>query len=353
MGKNDTAVNLAWSTSTDNIDVKGYRIYANGKQMQGTPNTSATITGLQPDATYTIEVRAEDLAGNLSAPSSAKKVITDMNFDKAQGAIGINFEGVCDYCREPIFVDLFKTARPWVNWSYPDYEFDMDEFGNIRSLEAGREAYTLMGIGQQGNFRKGKYVVTYEGEGDLQFWQTGGSKLITSKPGNMLVDVQSDGIWFTLKSVNPANYIRNIKVIHEDDIELAKTHLFQPDFIERWQDFKVTRFMSTMATNNTKIVEWADRTTPQHFTQTGFGSDIYSGLAVEYLVDITNQLGSDPWFNMPTMANDEYVRNFATYVRDHLHPNAKIYIEYSNETWNTIFFQSAYCMEQGKNLVYT
>ena len=91
--------------------------------------------------------------------------MTDTQYNKSIAAIGINFEGVCDFCREPIFVDLFKLARTWMYWNYPDYPFDKDVYSNIRSLEEGREAYTLMGIAQQSHFRRGTYILTYEGEG--------------------------------------------------------------------------------------------------------------------------------------------------------------------------------------------
>lgn len=352
MGKNNTAGNLEWLPSTDNIDIKGYRIYVNGEQRLFTTNTSATVTGLYPDAAYQVEVRAEDLSGNLSAASVPVRFMTDSQYLKSQGMIGINLEGVCDYCREEMFVDLFKSARPWMNWNYPTYAFDKDHYGNIRSLEPGREAFTLMGIARQGTFRKGIYIVRYDGEGDLDFWQHGGSKLLEEQPGYMKVDAQSDGIWFTLKAVNPDNYIRNIRVIHEDDQQLAQTHTFQPDFIDRWNDFPVTRFMHTMKTNNTKIVDWADRSTPQDFSQSG-DSETHPGMAIEYLVQLANELDSDPWFNMPTMANDDYIRQFATYVRDHLDPNANIHVEYSNETWNSIFFQYNVCVAEGKKLGYT
>ena len=353
VGKNNSAANFEWSASTDNIDVVGYQLYVNDKQALFTEKTSATITNLLADQNYAVTVRAKDVAGNLSASSTALRFRTDRTYNPQKGAVGINFDGVCDYCRETMFYDVFKMARPWMNWSYPDYKFDKDEHGNIRSLEAGREAYSMMLIANDGRYKKGRYLVTYDGEGVLEFWQRDGSKIISQSPGKMEVDVQGDGLWLTLKSVNPADYIRNIRAIHIDDLEVARAHTFRRDFIERWKDFRVTRFMSTMNTNNTKIVEWKDRTTPQHLTQGGWDNPLNDGMAVEHMVELTNELGSDPWFNMPTMANDDYVRQFATYVRDHLHDEAKVYIEYSNETWNTIFFQYNYCVQEGKKLGYS
>jgi VCBS repeat-containing protein len=52
--------------------------------------------------------------------------------------------------------------------------------------------------------------------------------------------------------------------------------------------------------------------------------------------------GADGWFNMPINASDDYVRQFATYVRDHLNPGLEIHVEFSNEVWNWAFPQSHY-----------
>jgi hypothetical protein len=48
------------------------------------------------------------------------------------------------------------------------------------------------------------------------------------------------------------------------------------------------------------------------------------------------------------MATDEYVINFATYVKNNLEPGRKIYIEYSNKVWNPDFSQSKWVLEQAK-----
>ena len=46
------------------------------------------------------------------------------------------------------------------------------------------------------------------------------------------------------------------------------------------------------------------------------------------------------------MADDGYIRAFATYMRDHLDPALKAYVEYSNELWNFMFPQTAWVRDQ-------
>ncbi|MBS3088245.1 hypothetical protein J4402_00540 [Candidatus Pacearchaeota archaeon] len=59
------------------------------------------------------------------------------------------------------------------------------------------------------------------------------------------------------------------------------------------------------------------------------------GVSVEYMVELSNRLDVDPWFNVPYAARDEYIRNFAQYVKDNLDKNKTIYVEYANEVWNS------------------
>jgi hypothetical protein len=68
------------------------------------------------------------------------------------------------------------------------------------------------------------------------------------------------------------------------------------------------------------------------------------GVPVEKMVELANRTGTNPWFNMPVNASDEYVKYFARYVRDNLRPDLKVRVEFSNEVWNFVFPQSQYAM---------
>jgi len=92
-------------------------------------------------------------------------------------------------------------------------------------------------------------------------------------------------------------------------------------------------------TNSSGIRSWADRCDALDIRQgSGAGGTpsepIVNGMSVEYMVQLANDLNANPWFNMPHMADDDFVRNFATYVRDHLKPGLTAYVEWSNEIWN-------------------
>jgi hypothetical protein len=64
-------------------------------------------------------------------------------------------------------------------------------------------------------------------------------------------------------------------------------------------------------------------------------------------VRLANTLGLPPWFNIPHRATNGFVLQFASLVNQQLDTCLKVHIEYSNETWNGSFAQSAYVQSQG------
>ncbi|WNS43924.1 fibronectin type III domain-containing protein [Paenibacillus sp. MMS20-IR301] len=76
-GKTSSSVSLSWSASTDNTGVTGYDIYRGSTLAGSAAVNSFTDTGLSPSTSYSYTVRAKDVAGNVSAPSSAVSAVTD------------------------------------------------------------------------------------------------------------------------------------------------------------------------------------------------------------------------------------------------------------------------------------
>src|SRR5438046_1809455 len=83
-------INLAWTASSDNVGVSGYRVYRNGTQIATTSATSFANTGLSPSTTYSYTVAAYDAAGNLSAQSSSASATTPAPPDTTPPSVTIN-----------------------------------------------------------------------------------------------------------------------------------------------------------------------------------------------------------------------------------------------------------------------
>ncbi len=62
-------------------------------------------------------------------------------------------------------------------------------------------------------------------------------------------------------------------------------------------------------------------------------------LFMPHLAELANELGKDIWVCVPHAATEDYIRQMATLFRDRLEPDRRIWVEYTNEAWNSIFSQ--------------
>jgi chitodextrinase len=66
-----TSADVSWAASTDDKGVAGYEVYLDGTKVADASGTSTSLTGLTPDTTYSVTVKAKDTAGQLSTASAA------------------------------------------------------------------------------------------------------------------------------------------------------------------------------------------------------------------------------------------------------------------------------------------
>jgi PA14 domain len=301
--------------------------------------------------TDTIQVTVNDNGNSGSGGAqidtrSLSVKVSNLNDPSDLTTIGMNLSGVNDWSTEWPFVDVFKTSRPWLSqkegagWGQGG-DLKLTPEGWVASLAPGQFAETIMMTGK--TFPAGQYTLLYDGEGKMDF-RLGSAKIISQSPGKMIVDVKpSDtGEFLRILETNPNNPIRNIRFIMPGFENKYQTQPFHPLFLERLKDFKTLRFMDWESTNNSDLQNWAQRTTPNSATQAGV-----NGASLEYQIQLANTLKINPWFTIPAKASDDYIRQFATMVRDRLDPSLKANIEYSNETWNSMFSQSSYVSQKG------
>ncbi|CAM1362221.1 GEVED domain-containing protein [Tenacibaculum xiamenense] len=71
-----TSVELNWNESTDNVQVVGYDVYRGSIKVKSISGTTAYITGLTPNTSYSFSVKAKDADGNISGFSNKVNVKT-------------------------------------------------------------------------------------------------------------------------------------------------------------------------------------------------------------------------------------------------------------------------------------
>jgi hypothetical protein len=109
--------------------------------------------------------------------------------------------------------------------------------------------------------------------------------------------------------------------------------------------------MDWMRTNGSRQTTWDRRPVPAQQTFRP-SPDAPEGCPVEWMVAFCNETGADPWFCMPHGADDDYVRSFARLVKETLSPDRTVYLELSNEVWNTArhFPQTVYGADRGSKM---
>lgn len=159
----------------------------------------------------------------------------------------------------------------------------------------------------------------------------------------------------------PAGGIRNVKLMRPIAVgsttSHAETELFSRNFLARASQFTTWRTLGWSEVNDNPTVNWAERTLPSYATMQRGTPGFKYGAAWEYLVLLANGLHKDIWINIPHKASEAYVTKLAQLFRygsdgvepytsvqgspiyPPLDPALNIYIEWSNEVWNTSFSQ--------------
>jgi hypothetical protein len=270
---------------------------------------------------------------------------------RARARLGMNLSEPKDYNTEVPFIDVFRMSRPWISqrkgaaWGKGP-TLSLDERGWVTSLEPGCWAETLLCNIRGGHYPGGNYTVLYEGEGKIDVG--GAAAAVSAAAGQMVLRVDSSKgpIFLRVTATNPRNYVRNIRVLMPGGADSYRDNPWNPTFLRRWQGMACLRFMDFMQTNNSPVSSWSERPVPEDATYFG------KGVPLELLIDLANRLSCDAWFCIPHRADDDYVRHFASLVKERLDPRLKAYVEYSNEVWNSGFRQHAYAGEEGKKLGY-
>jgi hypothetical protein len=287
----------------------------------------------------------------------------------ANSPLGINLLQVNYFTAEQPFLDIFKTNGGFTtqnssgaNTSEEKY-LNLDANGWPISLKAvnnpSPQQFTKVSTlvlrdlpdTPNGRYPAGQYVVRYQGKGTLTYNYDAKKVDGQSAPGRDVINVAAKppggGILITIASTDPdhnGNYIRNIQLVKaEQESLLLAGKVFSPTFLNLMQNFRTLRFMDWFNTNGSTLASWSNRPSISNATWAST-----AGVPYEVALQLVNTLSADPWINIPVMADDNFVTQFATLVHTKLGSTQKVYVEFSNEVWNSGFPQYAYSNSQGR-----
>jgi hypothetical protein len=282
--------------------------------------------------------------------------------------LGTNLDGASYWSSGLPYLDLTRQAGHWLvqgdgSWDTGE-PVEVDARGFPTFIPFDRSLGLIITREVTPPLRQAEYRVRYDGTAEIK-GMLGTVVAKGEQPGEYRALSADDGsLHFSFGRTAGGSAVRSLQVVRADRAEaLDRGQSFNPEWLPHLRPFSSLRFMDWMNTNGlfgpdgeaVKWVEghgfdvaerplrWVDRPRPDDVRWN-------RGVPVEVMVALVNELGADPWFNMPINATDDYVRGFATYVRRHIHPRATIRVELSNEVWNGIFPQSAYARARAREM---
>ena len=275
--------------------------------------------------------------------------------------IGININYAGDWVPELLFADAFKQSRNWTTPAGATVPIDANGW-------PAQDASIYVWAGQTLDM-SGTYALSF-----------GGQATVTASGGtlsNQLYDSATNVTTATVTMGNtdlhmvfantrrtaasPTNTgVTNVSLMrpatYGGTTSYPPTANFTTPLKNLVGKFGVIRFMDYLATNANAQVNWSDRVAPAYASY-AVADPAYGwqgkGSPWEFAVLLCNETGRDMWVCLPVGATDTYVANVARLIafgsdgvnpyagpQSHpiyppLNPDLKVYVEFSNEVWNT------------------
>lgn len=283
-------------------------------------------------------------------------------FSPNEFVMGTNLDGIGYYHSSYPFVDILKCGERWKVDPLEDPGVQTvfyDDNGYPLALENGKTVASSVFVNANFDYPLGDYVLTWEGDGDVVLVGSYRVQLVSEDLSGTVKrrvynvsDRDKSDFLVRINSTNPDNRVRDMH-LWLPGFENA-TSIFTPQLIESLQPFSYIRFMDWNTTNNSEQGDWSKRKPKSYVFQSnttnskqrpeylGGSVKMLSGggsVAFEYLIDLCNETNKDLWICIPHMADDNFVQNLSTLIKDNLDPELNVYIEYSNEIWNPMFSQ--------------
>ncbi|HVK13324.1 MAG TPA: hypothetical protein VM597_31510, partial [Gemmataceae bacterium] len=264
----------------------------------------------------------------------------------AANLMGINLRGVEDWSYDRLFADAMKSARrptsygtytgmppvdakgwPATDASVIAWHGIANMHGTYRLSFTGQaKTSTSWGAATLSNYRYD--AATNTTSATITYHPTDGSGLLLNFASTRRTPT------------SPTNSgITDIKLMRP--VSPGSTTSYDPGvtFTQPIKDmvskFSVVRLMDATGSNGWQGLNgnWDLRRPADYASQAAVGAA--PGMAWEYAVQFWNETDTDAWVNVPFPADDAYVTGLANLLKDNLEPGRKLYVEYSNELWNS------------------
>jgi hypothetical protein len=283
--------------------------------------------------------------------------------DTCRLKIGMNIDSPSDWCSDWPFVDVMRYCRTWGTMDHPDYsQYNSWDTPYADSIKTDTNGYPLeipFAVTGADTLQivytvwahtrampLGIYTFLYDGDGDFK-WDID-AHVQEIQQGRITVRIDSTNNIALLRILrsNPNNPVKNMRFLMPGCEETYQTQPFNPTFFEKLKPFKTIRFMGFGNTNGSPLEHWEERAHVDDYTYT-----TAKGVPYEWMIKLANATNSDAWINVPHKADSSFIEQMAILFRDGMNTKLKIYVEYTNEWWNWMFWQAVYLNQNGDQSV--
>jgi hypothetical protein len=345
------------------------------------------------------------LACGSADPAAAPAPAPDNATPNERSSLGYNLDFPGDWTNLPPFIDQMQNSRAPVGVCSdeasrcdPVAHLDLDAAGWPRSLRYKDDpslAYSsiafLINSSDERSDIGERFIVSWDGDAKITV-DNGADQQTGPEPRRLSFTLRGNNTVVRMTAIDAdqsGDYPRRVRVFRADFEPLLDSgEEFNPDMLQFLAPFRSIRFMDWMQANawgqcsggvragddcysvispecgsgGRCVVagRWSERPTadaPSRLASSQYldvGKPALGnkagGYALETLVSLANRVPADPHFNIPADFDDDYVRRFGTYVRDHLAVGLTATIEYSNEVWNFQFPQAQYANAIGREM---
>lgn len=330
---------LSWQPSTDNVAVTGYEIYQNSNLIGTSALATYSVGGLVANWTYSFSVKSKDAIGNISEESAKLSVTTKKEVVQTSNSMGINIGSGLDYEEDRIFADAMMSGRGWQSVGGGSVALDENGWPT-----ADAEVIVWHGI----DHMNGTYKLSFNGSATIStgFGNVTLSNISYNSTSNTTsADLKynnTDASGLKLIFSSTSGGVKNVKLMRPISLGSTVSYSSSSTFTDQIKNligkFSAIRFMDFTSTNSNNSVNWTDRVKPDYYrgsyNSAGYGWQGV-GNAWEYAIQLCNETGKDAWICVPAKASETYIQELAKLWKEKLDPKRKLYVEFSNEVWNT------------------
>lgn len=350
-----------WADDTGLGGAVGLKDFGNPGTIRPMTPTTQLLIGGQPGSPLGIHIAGlwicdhkPELAQRAAVRELANATLQKPDIAATPWAgVGFGLAGLADWSTAQPLMNRFKGARLWAghaegrDWAF--YQSGdlianghLDAHYNILSLpegvdELGTCIFTEAPAGM--THLAGSYRLTWTGRATVTV-----NCPATTVSANELTLTYAPPLMLEVRvgNIDPRDPPKDFVLLHSRDIAAYEAGAqFCPVWLSVLGDVAQLRFMDWMGTNGSAQEDWQNRPHPADQFWT------VRGAPLEVMVDLCNVTGKSGWFCIPHKANDGYITQFATYLRDHFTGPGLILFEYSNEFWNwSGSFSQTYWLEE-------